>query len=285
MAFQFARGFRPDSAPRGYKEHHALLGESLPTLATPNLLSFRRGHIWQSTFGMCVGASLKRAVQLWLEAAGHLSQPMISGLGAYQVGRAEETADTDDPDNPTPLEDRGSEPGLVLLGSKSVGVFLETDLPDPTNPLFDPATVNQRPTPAQLVKAYDLKGLDFFEVTAAPGRRREAVRALAVRRQPWIFAMYVDHGIEDNRGEIVTKNDPAKGGGHMLCGLDASSDLYAVVDNWWDDPLHGIAWGMPLGNELGLPPGTWRLSWDVFEEQAIQIFGVRAAPPQLRVAA
>src|SRR6266571_7304043 len=127
----FAKGYRKDSRDFGYPSHHGLMAAP-PTLPTPNLLPFTKGWIWQDGAGACVAMAIKRAVQQWHEANGFPSQPMISGDFTYKTGRvAERIGQYDKPEDAPSLRDEGSEPGLVLLATRNVGVRFETACPDP----------------------------------------------------------------------------------------------------------------------------------------------------------
>lgn len=271
---RFAKGHKPDSKDYGYPQHHKLMAE-LPSLLTPDLTSYRSGFIWQGQVGMCVGEATARAVQLWCAANGFGSEVLISGLLAYTLGRAEEYAGFK-PENLPPLQDNGSEPGLVLKATREVGYLMSKDYPDPDSPDFDPAIVNVRPTSAKLVDAFDGKGLDFYQVQMGTAFR-DGIRAAMLRRYPCIFATFVDAGFEDNRGEIITainERDP-NGGGHMLCVLDASHDDYVVHDNWWHYPEQGYVWGNQTPGPL---LGTGRMSWACFEMHVQQVLAVKGFP-------
>ena len=282
----YSKGFIQDSKDYGYRPHSVLLGATLPTLTTPNLLPFTKGWIWQADASMCVGMALKRAVQQSLEANGAPDHPMISGDFAYKAGRAAANSG-DDPDKAPPLEDNGSQPGLILYATRAAGVRLEAHCPDPsTDPKLLPDGVepwsidriNQAPTPDDLVEAYDMKGLEFFEVTSPAGQKKQAIRDCMLRRQPVIFGIFVDSGVNDNRGEVIRKVnllDPS-GGGHMLCAGDASSDDHLIFCNWWRNNAQGIEWGDADGNG--------RIAWPLIETNVIQAFAVKAVPALLRAA-
>jgi hypothetical protein len=204
---------------------------------------------------------------------------MISGKFAYDIGRAQEFVGMD-PDDVPPLADEGTEPGLLLQAARNVGLVLESDYPDPTSPAWDRSKVNARPSADALVHAYDMRGLTFSSVSRGAFGFKESIRACMVRRQPVGFAMFVDTGIMNNTGAVVTTintRDP-DGGGHMLTVLDASREDYVVIDNWWDYPAQGIDWGMPEGNTLKLPRGTWRVAWALLEQAIKQCFAVSAVP-------
>jgi hypothetical protein len=275
---KFALGYKRDAENYGYPSHRKLMAIA-PSLPKPDHLPFRKGLIWQDGAGMCVGAATKRCVQLWQELNGFSSEFMISGSFAYTIGRAQEFAGLN-PDIAPELVDEGSQPGLVLRAAREVGIVLDTDYPDPTSPAWNPATLNRRPSPDALVKAYDARHLEFYQVTRGAFGFKESIRACMVRRHPVKFSMFVDSGVMANNGAIVAAiytDDPA-GGGHMLAVLDASREDYAVIDNWWDNVELGIDWGMPPGNILGLPRGTWRISWALLERSIIQCFAVAGVP-------
>jgi hypothetical protein len=284
---RFSKGYKKDSRDYGYPSHHGLMAIP-PTLPTPNLLPFTKGFIWQDGAGMCVAMAVKRAAQQWLEANGYQSQPMISGDFAYKTGRvAERIGQYDSPEQAPPIEDGGSEPGLVLLAGRSVGVRLESKCPDPSTAAEVLASgvapwsldrINDEPSPDDLVDAYDMIGLEFFEVVAPIDERRQAIQDCMVRRQPVIFSLVVDTGFEHNVGEVIRSIDQTdpNGGGHMLCAADASRDLGLVFCNWWRNDSEGISWGDVAGNGI--------LSWELVESNIIQLFAVRAAPLTLRKA-
>jgi len=276
---KFPLGYKPDSKDYGYPSHHALMAAAPPTLDKADHLPFRKGLIWQDGVGMCVGTALKRCVQLWQTMNGAGGDRMISAKFAYDIGRAQEHAGTN-PDDAPPLADRGSEPGLVLRAAQNVGLTLDSDYPDPTSPAWDASAVNKRPSPDALVNAYDMRALQYSQVTRGAFGYKESIRACMVRRQPIKFSMFVDTGIMLNNGAIVSAiydRDP-DGGGHMLAVVDASREDYAVIDNWWDNPDAGATWGMAQGNTLGLPRGVWRISWGLLERAIIQCFAVTGVP-------
>jgi hypothetical protein len=286
MTARFSLGYKPDSRDYGYPSHHGLIAAAPPSLPRADHLPFRKGVIWQDGVGMCVGTAVKRAIQLWLALNGFPSTAMISGKFAYDIGRAQEWAGQN-PDRAPPLVDEGSEPGLLLRAAHNVGLVLDSDYPDPTSLAWNPARVNARPGSDALVNAYDMRGLEFSSVTRGAFGFKESIRACMVRRHAVIFAMFVDTGIMSNTGAIVTvidKRDP-DGGGHMLTVLDASRDDYAVIDNWWDYAPEEIAWGMPDGNVLGLPRGTWRIAWALLEQAIQQCFAVTGCPLAMKVPA
>jgi hypothetical protein len=279
MSSRFPTGYRRDAADYGYPSHRKLITALPASLPKADHLPFRTGPIWQDGVGMCVGTAVKRNVQLWQALAGLPSEFMISASFAYGIGRAAEFAGVD-PDLAPELTDTGSQPGLVLRASQRLGLALDSDYPDPTSPEWDPAAVNRRPSPDALVKAFDARQLEFYRVTQGVGGFKDAIRACMVRRQPVMFSMFVDTGVMLNTGAIVTViyGDDPDGGGHMLTVLDASREDFAVIDNWWDSADRGIDWGMQPGNILGLPRGTWRISWALLEHAIIQCFAVSAVP-------
>jgi hypothetical protein len=275
---KFALGYQQDAEDYGYPSHRNIMALA-PSLPKADHLPFRKGLIWQDGAGMCVGTATKRCVQLWQNLNGFASEFMMSGQFAYDVGRAQAFAGLD-PDNAPALVDRGSQPGLVLRAAREVGIVLDADYPDPTAPAWNSANVNRGPSPHDLVKAYDARHLEFYQVMHGAWGFKESIRACMVRRHPVMLSMFVDTGVMANTGAIVTAiftGDPA-GGGHMLTVLDASRDDFAVLDNWWDNVEQGIEWGMPAGNILGLPRGTWRISWALLERALIQCFAVAGVP-------
>jgi len=276
---KFPLGYNRDAADYRYPSHRGLIAAAPPTLDKANHLEFRKGVIWQDGLGMCVGTFLKRCVQLWQEMNGFKSDRMISAKCAYDLGRAQAYA-TLDPDNAPPLQDVGTQPGLLLRGAREVGLALDSDYPDPTSAAWDPAKANRRPSLDDLVLAYNMRGLEFSNVTPGAFGFKGSIRACMVRRQPVGLSMFVDSGVMWNKGEIVGAifNGDPDGGGHMLTVLDASRDDYAVLDNWWDYAPQGIEWGMPDGNLLELPRGTWRISWGLLERAIIQCFAVTGVP-------
>jgi hypothetical protein len=292
----FAKGFLRDSKPCAYPPAHRLIAATAPSLPSPNHVPYFSKLIWQSQMGACVGFAMKRTIQLGLRMAGYADSPMISADAAYKLGRSEETSSAD-PDNPPPLKDAGSEPGLVLLAARTVGVLLESDAPDPST---DPSLVandvtpwsldrvNERPGPDQLVQAYSMRDLEFHEIFGQPaGGWRNAATEVMVRRAPVMFAMFVDTGYENNRGEIVTQINEAdpNGGGHAQVLLDASNPDYAVIGNQWHWPAAGQFWGTQDGNKWGLPPGCGRMAWPCFEKHCWLMHGVTSGPPALMRAA
>ena len=278
MAIKFRLGYLPDEPTVRYPVHHGLIAAGPPTLSTADHVPYRRGWIWQGNVGMCVGSWFKRDVQLWQSLNGFGSDAMISGKFAYDVGRSLAYAGHD-PDEAPPLVDNGSRPHLVLLGAKEVGVVLEDHYPDPGSTAWDPTKINARPSPDAAVRAFDFRGLEFFDVLRGAWGFKESIRACMVRRQPVGVSLFVDSALFSNTGQVVTaidRTDP-HGGGHMVGVLDASHDEYAVLDNWWFHPSLNH-WGMPDGNELGLPPGTWRMAWPLLERSIIQCLAVKAVP-------
>jgi len=277
----FPTGYLRDDEKTEYPSHYQLLSAGPPTLQKADHLFARKGLIWQADVGMCVGAWLKRAVQLWLELNGHAAPAMISGKFAYDIGRSMAYAGME-PENVPPLRDAGSQVRLVLVGAQRLGLADEAHYPDPTSPDWNPANVNRRPSPDDIINAYDMRDLEFYEVSRGAWGIRESIRACMVRRHPVGIALFVDSGVFANEGEIVTdinESDPS-GGGHMVGVLDASHDEYAVLDNWWDNPGLGIEWGMPLPNALDLPRGVWRVAWPLLESRIKACFAVEAVPLQ-----
>ena len=279
MARKFSLGYQRDQGDYGYPSHRALIAALPATLPKADHLSYRGAPIWQDGVGMCVGTAFKRCVQLWQAMNAAAGASMVSAKFAYDVGRAAQYAGTD-PDAAPALQDWGSQPGLVLRAAREVGIALDSEYPDPASPAWDPAAVNLRPLPDALTKAYDARGLEFYRVTPGYGGFKDAIRACMVRQHPVMFSMFVDTGVMQNSGAIVTaifSGDP-DGGGHMLTVLDASREDFAVIDNWWDHAPSGIDWGMPAGNLLGLPRGVWRISWALLERAIIQCFAVTGVP-------
>lgn len=269
---RFPKGYVRDSRDYGYRPHSHLVAATGQLQPHPTLLRFRGPPIWQDGVAECVGAATRRCVQMWHMANLHEPQPEISDIAAYTLGRLQESAGQD-PDSAPPLQDWGSQPGLVLKAAQKVGVVLREDWPGPDHPGWDASRVNSPPDPRALVKAYDMRGLDFFEVKAPDAASmRKAVRDCFLRLQPVMWAMYVDTGFESNAGEVITSVDTSdpNGGGHMLAGLDATSDDYLVADNWWRNDSLGVAWGAP--------DGTFRISWECLAAQVQQMFAVQAAP-------
>jgi hypothetical protein len=279
MPPRFPLGYKQDAVDYGYPSHRLLIAAVAPSLAKPDHLPFRKGGIWQGPVGMCVGSGFKRCAQLWQSMNERTEVGSLSGKFGYDIGRAAEFSAID-PDHEPELTDRGCQPGLLLRASREVGVMLDADYPDPDCPGWNGANVNRKPTIDHLVRAYDVRGIEFYKVSRGAFGYKESIRSCMVRRHPVMFSMFVDSGVMSNRGDIVTsifRNDP-DGGGHMLTVLDASRDDYAVIDNWWARRELGIEWGMRDGNLLGLPAGTWRIAWATLEDAIIQCFAFSGMP-------
>lgn len=266
-------GWRRDRASTLYHPHHHVMATATK-LSRPDHSPFRSGLVFQGEWGMCVGSTEKRSVQLIHAIGGYASETLISDAFVYGIGRAQEFKDIyPDADLAPDLEDGGMEPGLALLAEHNVGIVLEEDYPGPASPNFDPVRIYKRPPEDVCVKAYDAKGLAYFDVLPSPGQRlRDAVRDVMRRGYPVQFAMFVDSAYMRNTGQVVQVIDRADnyGGGHMQLVLDASSDDFIVVDNWWSNPAAGYNWGAANG--------TGRMTWELFESQTEQVLAVQSAP-------
>jgi hypothetical protein len=266
------RGFSAPSPDWAPPSHHGLLARAA-LLASANLTQFRDSRIRQKQVGECVGASARRAVQLYHACRG-LGQVSISDLAAYTLGRLQEYAGVD-PDTRPALEDIGSQPDLVLEGLRTMGLVRAEDWPGPGDPGFDENLVNAEPSPDALVRAYDCRGLQFHQVVYAQGGLRAAVADCLVRGCPVILALNSDP-LQAYDGTSVITSFPSSGQDHMLAFLDASSADWARLDNWWDDPEDGVSWGDPSTDPH--LDGTWRASWTALEQGACCVLAVDMAP-------
>jgi hypothetical protein len=259
-----------------------------PSLATPNHLPFRSGEIWQSGYGMCTGESTTRCGQIWWAANGFGSQVMMSGAWNYKVGLLG-PYDGKDPDSvPESFTDDGAEPGHEFDGLKNLGFMLEQDFPSPQSPGFDPKRMFARPTSADLVKAYDAQGLQWHDIAFSNiTTLREGIRDMMIRRASCKVAMFVDTGVMDNTGGIVQTIDDTdpNGGGHDIACLDASSDSYLVLDNWWRvSPELAKLLGVQE-QPWGAKDGTWRITWDCLFRNCMQALAFTGAPLVKKVVA
>lgn len=252
-----------------------------PSLPTPNHMPFRKGEIWQSDYGMCTGESTTRCAQLWYAMAGIGEEVMLSGAWNYLMGLLA-PYDGEVPEKvPATFPDDGASPSMEFQGLQNLGLLLEEEFPSPQSPGFDPARMFRAPTSADLVEAYDATGLQWRSILFANTKTlRDAIRGTMVRRAPVKVAMFVDSGVFNNTGQLVTTindKDP-NGGGHDIAVLDASNDAFAVLDNWW---RVSAALGAKLGifpQPWGAADGTWRVSWDCLFRHCQQALAFTGAP-------
>jgi hypothetical protein len=282
---RFATGFRPDKV-KAYFSHHMMMSAA-PLLSSSDLTPFRGAQIRQKYVGECVGAGfLRRPVQIW-HAIRNLAQPDASEFGAYNLGMANEYAGLD-PDSRPPLRDVGSMPETLLAAARDVGILLASDWPGPGDPGFDPAKaftnwgkgdaalILAELAPDLLVKAFDCTGLDFFSVAWLPGQMRAECDAIMRRGETVGIAINADGiGANDPGAGVVTSLSPT-GQNHAVTILDASHPEWARIENWWDDPEDGQAWG----DQTSDPHlrGTWRVTWQALERGASNVLAVRGAP-------
>jgi hypothetical protein len=278
---KFRTGWRPDPKSVHRATHHDLMAASAPALATPNHMPFRSREIWQSHFGMCTGASSERCGQLWYAMNGLGKEVMISGAWNYLMGLLA-PHDGEDPETvPEMFSDDGASPSMEFQGLQNLGLLLEEDFPSPQSEGFDSARMFAAPTSDDLVKAYDATGLQWRSILFAnTATLRDAIRSVMVRLASVKVAMFVDSGVMNNSGQLVTQineNDP-DGGGHDITVLDASNDTFVVLDNWWRVSAE-------LAARLGIAPqpwgaqdGTWRVTWDCLFRHCRQALAFTGAP-------
>ena len=266
----YATGYRP--ATRPFPSHHALLA-ARTLLTSADLTVFRGTPIRQRRWGECVGASLRRCVQLWHAVRGQ-QMPDVSDLAAYTLGRCQERAGLD-PDLCSPLTDAGAQPDLVLLAAQKVGLMPATLWPGPGDPGFAEGNVNAEPHPDLLCHAYDARGLTFHALAYARGKLRAAVEDCLLRGMPVMLALNADP-LQSYNGTSVITSFPTTGQDHMLAFLDASRTDWARVDNWWDSPQDVQPWGDPSPDPH--LHGTWRATWAALEQGCCDVLAVDYAP-------
>lgn len=278
---KFRTGWRPDPKPVHRGTHHELVAAAPPSLSSPNHMPFRKGDIWQSEYGMCTGESTARCAQLWYAMAGLGDEVMLSGAWCYLMGLLA-PYDGEVPEKvPATFTDDGASPSMEFQGLQNLGLLLEEEFPSPQSPGFDPARMFRSPTSADLVNAYDATGLQWRTILFANTKTlRDAIRASMVRRAPVKTALFVDTGVFNNTGQLVTRIDDQdpNGGGHDVAVIDASNDVFAVLDNWW---RVSEALGKKLGifpRPWGAPDGTWRISWDCLFRHCQQALAFTGAP-------
>lgn len=252
-----------------------------PSLPTPNHMPFRKGEIWQSDYGMCTGESTTRCAQLWYAMAGIGEEVMLSGAWNYLMGLLA-PYDGEVPEKvPATFPDDGASPSMEFQGLQNLGLLLEEEFPSPQSPGFDPARMFRAPTSADLVEAYDATGLQWRSILFANTKTlRDAIRATMVRRAPVKVAMFVDSGVFNNTGQLVTTindKDP-NGGGHDIAVLDASNDAFVVLDNWWRVSRELAARLGIFPQPWGAADGTWRVSWDCLFRHCQQALAFTGAP-------
>lgn len=278
---RFRTGWRPDPKPVHRASHHELMAASLPSLATANHMPFRKGEIWQSGYGMCTGESTARVAQLWYAMAGLGEEVMLSGAWCYKMGLLA-PYDGEEPEKvPEKFTDDGASPSMEFQGLQNLGLLLEEEFPSPQSVGFDPERMFRAPTSAELANAYDATGLQWRSILFANTKTlRDAIRAVMVRRGAVKLALFVDAGVMNNTGQLVTSinaDDPL-GGGHDVAVLDASNDAFAVLDNWWRvSPALAAKLDIPA-QPWGAADGTWRITWDCLFRHCRQALAFTGAP-------
>jgi len=278
---KFRTGWLPDPKPVHRATHHELMAAAPPSLPTPNHMPFRKGEIWQSSFGMCTGESTTRCGQLWYAMNGFGEEVMLSGAWNYLMGLLA-PYDGEKPESvPEKFPDEGASPSMEFQGLQNMGLLLEEEFPSPQSVGFDPERMLRAPTSADLVNAYDATGLQWRSILFAnTSTLRDAIRASMVRRASVKVAMFVDSGVMNNTGQLVTsinEHDP-NGGGHDIAALDASNDGFAVLDNWWRVSPELAA---ELGRDAqpwGATDGTWRITWECLFRHCRQALAFTGAP-------
>lgn len=277
----FRTGWRPDPNPVHRATQHELFAAAPPSLPTPNHMPFRKGEIWQGSYGMCTGESTTRCAQLWYAMNGLGEEVMLSGAWNYLMGLLA-PFDGQKPESvPAKFFDDGAAPGMEFQGLQNMGLLLEEEFPSPQSVGFDPERMFRAPTSADLVNAYDATGLQWRSILFAnTATLRDAIRGVMVRRGAVKVAMFVDTKVMANTGQLVTSiNDNDEfGGGHDIAVLDASNDGFAVLDNWWRvSPELAAKLGIPV-QPWGAADGTWRITWDCLFRHCKQALAFTGAP-------
>lgn len=278
---KFRTGWKPDPKPVHRSTHHDLMAAAPPSLPTPNHMPFRRGEIWQSHFGMCTGESTTRCGQLWFAMNDLGAEVMISGAWNYLMGLLAEY-DGENPESvPDTFSDEGASPSMEFHGLQNLGLRLEEDFPSPQSEGFESTRMFAAPSSADLVEAYDATGLQWRSILFAnTSTLRDAIRSTMVRLASVKVAMFVDSGVMNNTGQLVTainENDP-DGGGHDITVLDASNDAFVVLDNWWRvSPELAARLGIPV-QPWGAKDGTWRVTWSCLFAHCRQALAFTGAP-------
>jgi len=277
----FRTGWRPDPKPVHRASHHELMAAAAPSLPKPNHMPFRKGEIWQGSFGMCTGESTTRCAQLWYAMNGLGEEVMLSGAWNYLMGLLA-PYDGENPEGvPAKFSDDGASPSMEFRGLQNLGLLLEEEFPSPQSVGFDPERMLRAPTSADLVEAYDATGLQWRSILFANTKTlRDAIRASMVRLASVKVAMFVDSGVMNNTGQLVTTindQDP-NGGGHDITVLDASNDGFIVLDNWWRVSAELAAkLGIPV-QPWGASDGTWRVTWECLFRHCQQALAFTGAP-------
>jgi hypothetical protein len=277
----FRTGWRPDPEPVHRASHHELMAAAPPSLSTPNHMPFRRGELWQWSYGMCTGSSTTRCAQLWYAMAGLGEEVMLSAAWCYLMGLLAPYDGVQPEKVPEKFSDDGASPSMEFRGLQNLGLLLEEEFPSPQSVGFDPERMFRAPTSADLVNAYDATGLQWRSILFANTKTlRDAIRATMVRRAPAKVAMFVDSGVMNNTGQLVTAIDDKDpiGGGHDIVVLDASNDGFAVLDNWWRlSPELAKKLGMSA-KPWGAADGTWRVTWECLFRHCRQALAFTGAP-------
>ena len=212
----------------------------------PSLKHLRKQRLYQDGFGACVAFSEARGIHMSLLHQGVSDAPVPSPLHLYFNGRAQEYAGTDADKRP-PLEDRGMYPSKALRATQQLGFVAWDDFPYGA-PLAQHNEVNAgfahiwtEPPPKVDRLAFDQEGLRWFDIP--PKGRMDAIEDCYAQGLPVLLALDCDRPFCDIRSsEPIKSLDPNdKIGGHMLCGLEVTSDGHWLIDNWWED------WGFEDG--------------------------------------
>jgi hypothetical protein len=212
----------------------------------PSLLKYRGPRLFQGPFGACVAFTEVRGIYVSLGANGH-EQVMGSPKHAYAVGRQQEHAGQDTDQTP-PLTDKGMFPGTALVALQRNGFCQWEDDPYGSSLAghnYENACktdINKKVTPRVAREAFDQSGLRWYDLELSTGRM-DAIEDCFAAGMPVPLALHVDKRFLEhrsaepirhlNQGEIV--------GGHMMLGIEITSEGHLLVDNWWDD------WGFDDG--------------------------------------
>jgi len=204
--------------------------------------SLRCERGFQRTTASCFAFAASRGLYQLLQMEGYTVVPQPSVPWIYDIARQQEQAGKP-VEAQQPLVDVGCYPHLGLKALKRQGFVSSHDMP------FSPDTINQRPSPAVVVKAYPQRGLTYYRIWDW-GDERVKLGSAAMKRGAMILGMRVCEGFEQHVGEgTIGHVDLDHSAGHGLTALAIRQDDGALlVDNWWEGwgiqsgPLAGCGW-------------------------------------------
>lgn len=203
----------------------------------------------QGSYSSCVANATMQAVRASHIHQGDLDAPLGSRLFTYYYARRGHAAET---------RDAGTFVRSAFNAISKLGFPREEDWPYHV-------PVNQAPGLETLRDAFDQRRpTEYFRIDEQGPLRVDAAKRALAAGHLIVFGTDIDASFFEVKGEIVGVPAGPIVGGHAMCVVDHSGDVFRVVNSW------GTEWGME---------GFWSMSADYLAWQGTRdLWLVKSAP-------